>query len=145
MEIRNSTIEELKLFCEFEKNADTNEFIHAYSLDKHREEYLTENIFYKTVVLNNEIIGFIILCLDDDGRSVEFRRIVISKKGKGYGEKAVRKIDEIVSIEFKRSRIWLDVFAHNSKAIHIYKKCGYRYLRSTEHQGKELMIFEKIL
>lgn len=145
MIIRDSNKEELQLFKEFEERDDTNSFINSYSLEEHKLQFEKLDIIYKTIVADEEIIGFILLRLDDDGESVEFRRIVIDKKGKGYGKEAVKWLDNICIKELERKRIWLDVYDFNKRGIHIYESCGYKFMRSKEENGKTLKIYEKNL
>lgn len=145
MEIRTSFENELELFQSFEKEKDTKDYIIPYTLEKHIEEFNKPNIVYKTILNKDKIIGFIILNLEEDKKSVEFRRIVINEKGKGFGMIAIKYLDYIVKEEYLMNRIWLDVFANNKRGIHIYEKCGYKYFNSIKHQGKELKIYEKIL
>jgi len=145
MEIRTSFENELELFQRFETKEDTIYYIIPYTMDKHIEEFNKPNIVYKTILFRNKIIGFMILSLDEDGKSMEFRRIVINEKGKGFGIMAINYLDFIVKEEYLRNRIWLDVYEHNKRGIHIYEKCGYKYLKRVKHDGKELKIYEKIL
>lgn len=145
MEIRTSLENELELFQSFEKEKDTKDYIIPYTVEKHIEEFNKSNIFYKTILNGNKIVGFMILNLEEDKKSVEFRRIVINEKGKGFGIMAINYLDYIVKEEYLRNRIWLDVFANNKRAIHIYETCGYKYLNSINQLGKELNIYEKML
>jgi ribosomal protein S18 acetylase RimI-like enzyme len=145
MEIRNALENELELFQSFEAGEDTKEYIIPYTMEKHIEEFNKAGIVYKTILNGSKIIGFMILNLEEDGKSVEFRRIVINEKGKGFGMMAIKYLDYIVKEEYIRNRIWLDVYANNERGIHIYEKCGYKYLKSVEYQGKELKVYEKIL
>jgi len=145
IEIRDSLKNELILFQRIEAEDDTKNFIIPYTYQKHLEEYDKPEIVYKTIVVEKTIVGFIILRLEEDRNSVEFRRIVIKEKGKGYGKMAINILDTIVKNEYKRNRIWLDVFSHNERGIHIYEKCGYIYQNSIDYQGKKLKIYEKIL
>ena len=145
MEIRTSLENELELFQRFEKEKDTKDYIIPYTLEKHIEEFNKPNIVYKTILNRNKIIGFMILNLEEDKKSVEFRRIVINEKGKGFGIMAIKFLDYIVKEEFVRNRIWLDVFENNKRAIHIYKTCGYKYFKRVKYDGKELKVYEKIL
>lgn len=145
MKIQDSKLEELYLFQRFETAEDTNCFIIPYTIERHLEEFFKPDIYYKTIFIEDKIIGFIILRFEKDRESVEFRRIVINEKGRGFGIMAIQILDEIVKKKYKRNRIWLDVFAHNKRGIHVYEKCGYKYLKSVDYQGKELKIYEKML
>jgi hypothetical protein len=81
--------------------------------------------------------------LDTDGYSLELRRIVISDKSKGYGKKAIFLIDKLVEREFRRTRIWLDVFENNDRNQQIYKQNEYCYSDSVINLGKDVKFFKK--
>lgn len=64
------------------------EYIIPYSLEqRHQAEFARPEVVYKSVWLDDEPAGYIILALDSDGRSVEFRRILIA----GPGRRSVRR------------------------------------------------------
>ena len=71
------------------EQGEARDFIMPYSLERHRIEFANDAVIYKSVWDDNELIGFLLLALDPDGRSIEFRRIVISPSGRGYGKIAV--------------------------------------------------------
>ncbi len=43
----------------------------------------------------------------------EFKRIVIGRKGEGFGRAAVRRVKNMVFDEYKVHRLWLEVMEHN--------------------------------
>lgn len=47
-------------------------------------------------------------------------------RGKGYGSDAMRSLVDFGFRDLNLERIWLDVFADNSRAIHVYEKLGFR-------------------
>ena len=115
-----------------------------YQMERHREEFLRAKILYKSIYATpDELIGFIILVLEPDGQSVEFRRIVVSERDKGYGRRAVALVDEICGEELGRKRVWLDVFEFNQRGRHLYESNGYRYVGASEFEGKTLRLYEK--
>lgn len=144
--IAASKAEELPAIQQMEQNEDTSRYIMAYSLEKHRAEFQKRDIFYKSIYeKTGKLVGFMILVSDADGISLEFRRIVVSDKGKGYGKRAVALVDRICTEEFGRSRIWLDVFDFNKRGQYIYEMHGYGFIKTAAHDGKILKIYEKVL
>lgn len=140
--LRDTEREDLARISEMEQG-EAQKFILAYSLEQHQTEFAKREVVYKSIWLRDELVGFLILVLDPDGRSVEFRRVVISKPGHGYGKRVVGKIDELCRSELGRSRIWLDVFETNARARHVYERCGYRCFGESEHAGRTLLLYEK--
>jgi RimJ/RimL family protein N-acetyltransferase len=142
--IEDTKAEELKAIQQMERNEDTSRYIISYSLERHRAEFQKPDVFYKSIYnKTGNLAGFMILVLDSDEISLEFRRIVISDKGKGYGKRAVSLVDRICTEEFGKSRIWLDVFDFNNRGRHIYESLGYRFVKTSNYQGKILKIYEK--
>ena len=77
---------------------------------------------------NNQRVGFVILAgLQSEHRNIEFMRIVITEKGKGYGRAAVRRIKRHAFEELAAHRLWLDVKEHNTRARTLYEREGFRY------------------
>ena len=136
---------ELELFTEMEKSTDVSEFIFSNNLDEHIEQFVHENIIYLTIVHDSEISGFFILHLDSDMLSVEFRRIVVSKRGNGIGQMAITEMETYCSSTLKRKRLWLDVLETNSRGQHIYEKLNFKRFKTSEHSNQTLHFYEKAL
>jgi RimJ/RimL family protein N-acetyltransferase len=144
--IEDTKAEELEAIQQMERNEDTSRYIISYSLEKHRAEFQKPDVFYKSIYgKTSNLVGFMILALDGDGISLEFRRIVISDKGKGYGKRAVSLVDRICTEEFGKSRIWLDVFDYNKRGQHIYETRGYKFVKISDYHGRSLKVYEKTL
>lgn len=144
IELRISTINEIPEIIKFEHSNDTSNFILPYTSKKHMLEMAKDNVVYLSVYESQLFLGFIILVLENNG-TVEFRRIVVDSKDKGFGQAAIKKMEEYCRSSLKRNRIWLDVFEKNSRGQHIYKKLGYRLFKSDIYKGQCLLYFEKNL
>lgn len=71
-------------------------------------------------------VGYIILAgLKNSNQSVEFRRIVVTEKGKGYGKCALRLVKRLAFEHLDAHRLWLDVKDFNARARHIYESEGF--------------------
>ena len=142
--LEDASFEQLPLFARMETAADTSRFVTGYSLTRHQAEFHKPKVIYKVIKTTNEdIVGFVILALDDGSESIEFRRIVVSEKGKGIGRSAVLHLDGICTEEFGRRRIWLDVFEFNERARNLYESCGYRRFSERDHPSGKLFLYEK--
>lgn len=126
--LQSTLLEDVDLICEIEKQNGNLEFITPYSKERHLqvieskdEEHLT--VWHKET---NKLIGFIILAgLQNQNLSLEFRRIVIQPKGKGFGRQCLQLIKTYCFDTLKFHRLWLDVFEDNSKAISLYQSEGF--------------------
>lgn len=135
--------EELESISRLEQG-EARTFIIPYSLERHLLEFARPDVIYKSIEAEGQIVGFVILVLDSDDRSVEFRRIVVSTPGRGYGRRAVEMVTEVCRRELGRTRVWLDVFESNHRARHVYELCGYRQFGRSEHEGKTLLLYERM-
>jgi diamine N-acetyltransferase len=71
-------------------------------------------------------VGYVIMAgLADANRSGEFRRVVITEKGKGYGREVLRAVKRMAFEELKAHRLWLDVREHNERARRLYESEGF--------------------
>lgn len=144
IELRESSREEISTFVMFENSDDTAQFIVPYSPAKHLEEMFRDDTAYLSIDNERKLVGFIILVLDGI-ESVEFRRIVVTSKGKGIGQSAIQKMEQYCRETLKRNRIWLDVFESNVRAQHLYKKLGYKQFKSGSLGGRRMYYLEKML
>lgn len=76
---------------------------------------------------DDAIVGFIILQdIDSPHRALQFRRIVIADKGRGYGRAALRRIKQYCFEELGFHRLWFDVYTDNQRAIQLYESEGFQ-------------------
>ena len=143
LEVHDSKIDELGAFAEMETAADTAEFILPYGLERHRREFERDDIRYLSIFDDDVLAGYFILVLEADGRSVEFRRIVVAAARRGIGQAAIRLMENYCREDLGRERIWLDVFEFNQRGRHIYEKLGYRFFDRGEVDGKPLLFYDK--
>jgi hypothetical protein len=80
--VRATNRAELERICQMEQR-EARHFVIPYSLDRHHTEFGKPGVLYKSILRDGQLIGFLILVLDPDGRSVEFRRIVVTEPGFG--------------------------------------------------------------
>lgn len=130
---------------EMESDSNTSEFIIPYNNEKHFYEMKSLSNKYLGIYESEELLGFIILGIEEDGKRIEFRRIVIKHKGLGIGQKAVMKLEEYCRAAWNTKSVWLDVFEFNHRGIHIYEKLGYKKIGSNFFNEKRLIIMEKHL
>lgn len=144
--LRVSEFDELELFYQMEADEDTREFVIQHGLEKHQREFAKDDIVYLSIVDDQDkLLGYFVLALENDGRRVEFRRIVVKEKNQGIGRRAIKCMEDYCLEVIRAESIWLDVFDFNERGIHLYESLGYGYLRSEEYQGKSLRIYEKTL
>jgi diamine N-acetyltransferase len=130
IELRRTTENDLQYVLSAQADKDSQPFVTAWPEEKHREALDDANIEHLIVESkpNNQRIGFVILAgLQSEHRNIEFMRIVITEKGKGYGKSAVHAIKRHAFETLAAHRLWLDVKEHNMRARTLYEKQGFRY------------------
>ncbi len=121
------------------------QFISGWDSQRHLAEFEKEEVVYLSIISQGELAGFIILAVESEEDSIEFRRIVVSKEKRGIGQAAIEAMEQYCLANLKRTKIWLDVFESNERGKHIYKKLGYRFFKSEPFEGKQLHFYKKQL
>ena len=95
VELRRTTIDDLPYVFSAERHDDNRRFINVWPEEKHREALCDEDIEHLIIESKplGQYTGFVILAgLKSENRSIEFMRIVVTNKGKGYSRATVRAI-----------------------------------------------------
>ncbi len=143
MILSRTTPEDLDEILSIERNIENLKFIISNSKSQHLD--LIRKPDSEHITLKSEkgkILGYVILIgIRNESKNIEFRRIVICEKEKGYGRKAIREIMKLCFDNFNCERIWLDVLEENYKARKLYKSEGFVEEREVE---EEVEINEKL-
>ncbi|MCW5516946.1 GNAT family N-acetyltransferase [Muriicola sp. Z0-33] len=119
---------DIDLIVTIENHHENLPFIIPNSKEEHHGLLTDDNIEHLLLKNGkNKIIGFVILAgLKDKKKNIEFRRIIINDKGKGYGRTAIRKLKKHCFEKLKCRRLWLDVLENNERAKHLYSSEGFK-------------------
>lgn len=143
--IERAQVQDVHLFASLEQEKDTKLNIMPYTEAEHSQKFMDPDVVYLRILDATEVVGFMILALDPDSRSIEFRRIVVSIRERGIGQAAITEMEQFCLTDLRRQRIWLDVFEDNSRGLHIYEKLGYSRFGEREYHGRRLFLYEKVL
>src|SRR4030095_6627534 len=130
VELRKTTENDLQYVLSAESDDENRRFITVWPEEKHRAVLDDANIEHLIVESKptNQRVGFVILAgMQNEHRNIEFMRIVITEKGKGYGRSAGRAIKRHAFETLAAHRLWLDVKEHNTRARSLYENEGFRY------------------
>jgi len=111
-----------------ESHLDNRSFILPWTRERHRAALSDPDIEHCIVEENagRRPVGIVILMdLRSPHQSIEFRRLVITEKGKGYGRAALRLVKDLAFEELGAHRLWLDVMDHNPRARALYESEGF--------------------
>jgi len=125
--LRPTTDADLDFVVDAESDPDTRPFIVPWASRQHAAALHDPDISHR--IAEDEArnpVGFVILSgLTNANASIEFRRIVVVRKGNGYGRSIVRAVKELAFGELQAHRLWLDVKVHNARARALYKSEGF--------------------
>ena len=86
-------------------------------------------INYFEVIKNHICIGFYSLMEEDDHIEIGLG-LHPDFTGKGHGKKFLEDLLDYISLNYEKKKIVLRVASFNSRAIHLYEKCGFKRIRS---------------
>ena len=101
-----------------------------YTARKFKEDLSKHRHFFPYFLkVNDEIIGLTVLGgkhqYDNTGFWIIEYGILSEHRGKGYGERFLRKIIDFGRDKFKKEVVYLNVATHNTPAYNLYKKIGF--------------------
>ncbi len=129
IELRNITLDDLPFVKRAESAPENRQFVDQWNLSEHRGSLTNPDIRHMIIeeLAAVKPVGYIILAgLTNKNRSLEFKRLVVTEKNRGYGRNALELIKKIAFEELKFHRLWLDVREHNLKAKKLYESCGFK-------------------
>ena len=139
LEFCSTKPEYLDLISSIEKN--NNNFVFVWPKERHMEAITRMDEMHISIInaSTSELVGYILLTgVGGEDQSLEFRRMVIADKGKGYGRISVRFIKKYCFEVLKYHRLWLDAYTDNVRAIDLYASEGFvqeGLLRECKKQG----------
>ena len=125
---RPTTKADLDYVLKIERACENAPFIRQWSIQQHKSAISDNNMAHLIIEnsSNNQPIGYIILIgLNNPDKSIEFKRIVIEEKNKGFGRESVQLVKRIAFENLDAHRLWLEVMEHNERAIQLYKSEGF--------------------
>lgn len=127
--LRLTEISDIDFVLNAEQEEENAQYVGQWTRDQHIESLSNEDILHIIVedIKLQKPVGYLILAgIKNVNRNIEFRRIVISEKNKGYGKETLKLIKELSFEKLKAHRLWLDVRFKNKKAQSVYKSQGFK-------------------
>jgi RimJ/RimL family protein N-acetyltransferase len=126
--LRRTTEADLDFVLAAEQNEENRPFIGSWTREQHTAALSDQDLGHFIVArdIDDRPVGYIILAgLAQIHQSIEFRRVVITDKHKGYGRKTLRLVKKMAFETWHAHRLWLDVRDHNLRARHVYETEGF--------------------
>ncbi|MBL6446607.1 GNAT family N-acetyltransferase [Fulvivirga sp. 29W222] len=140
--LMSTTEPDLDFVTVLESHPDNRHYIMTYTREQHLGVIADSNEQHLIIIDKgtNEKAGFVILGgLNNPHHSLELRRIIVDKKGKGLGTETLQLIKKYCFEILQMHRLWLDVVEDNQKAIYIYASAGFK----SEGLLREAAIFDR--
>jgi RimJ/RimL family protein N-acetyltransferase len=128
IQVRPTQVDDLAFVLQAEHDPANAAFVEQWSHDRHVATLADADFAHRIVERRSDAqpIGYIILAgLKNVHQSLEFRRLVITDKGHGYGRAAVRFVKQLAFEQYRVHRLWLDVRANNQRAQQLYQSEGF--------------------
>lgn len=126
--LRNTQENDLDFVVDSERLPDNAQYVGQWTKEQHRNSLFQEDILHLIVEekSTNILIGYVILAgVTNLNQSIEFRRVVISTKGKGLGRETLKLVKKVAFEQLNAHRLWLDVRYKNQRAKNLYKSEGF--------------------
>lgn len=129
IKLRKTIESDLEFVLEAASDHETEKYILTWSKEQHLASISDPDILHLIVEskIDNRKLGFIILAgLGNDKKDIEFKRIVITEKGKGTGRESIKLIKKMAFEKLNADRLWLDVMDYNLRAHNLYLSEGFK-------------------
>lgn len=111
-----------------EYKPENAQYVIPYPEAQHRQTLDEKNAVHLIVETADAVekLGFLMIAgLDNPFREIEFTRIILDKKGAGYGRETLRLLKAWAFEDLGFHRAWLDCKDHNARALHLYESEGF--------------------
>ncbi len=112
----------------FERIPEFHTMVGCWPEKDHRRALGDQDVRYFMLMPGHDAaVGFAIMRgILSPHRSVELKRFVIGTPGRGLGQQALQALARHVFRELGAHRFWLDAFTTNARALHVYRKAGFK-------------------
>jgi len=124
--LRPAQASDIEAIISIESRGSISQFIRPWRHERHAAALENRNFAYLIAEAEGETVGFVIFqeVLSTD-RAINLMRIAVGEPGRGYGKPLMRLAMRHAFIDLGAHRLWLDVFAENDRARHVYRDLGF--------------------
>lgn len=125
LRFRQATVEDMDYIMEVEYIPENAKYVIPYTREVHMQTLDTPSATHLIIETldTHEKVGFLMIAgLDNPSKEIEWTRIILNVKGKGYGQETLEMLKSWAFDDLKFHRAWLDCKDHNTRALHVYEK-----------------------
>lgn len=128
IDLRPTALQDLDFVLAAEQDEHNCRYVGQWSREKHSAAISDEDILHLIIQdKTGQPAGYVIITgLQDSNLCTCLLRIVLHRKGRGYGTAAVSLIKEWIFRNTNTHRLWLDVKDFNYRARHVYETAGFK-------------------
>jgi diamine N-acetyltransferase len=126
--LRRTTQNDLDFVIGAEQEPCNKQYVGQWTKEQHLSSLDQKDILHLIIeeTETHKLVGYVIMAgIENTNRNIEFRRIVVADKGKGFGRETLKLIKKAVFNKFNAHRLWLDVREKNTKAQKLYEAEGF--------------------
>ncbi len=124
---RRATEADVEYIMAAENRPGNMEFVTHDTRELHLSTLNAENDIHLIIEekATGEAVGYLMISgLASPHKEIEWRRIIIDKKGQGYGQETLYLLEAWSFDDLHFHRGWLDSKDYNARALHVYEKAG---------------------
>ncbi|MDQ0203060.1 GNAT family N-acetyltransferase [Pectinatus haikarae] len=128
IQFRQAEKDDMDYIMEVEYKPENAKFVIPYTRDVHMSTLNTKEAIHIIIetIDTKQKVGFLMIAgLDNPSKEIEFTRIILDKKGIGYGRETLKMLKSWAFDDLKFHRAWLDCKDHNERALHVYESEGF--------------------
>lgn len=124
--LRPALAGDIEAIISIESRGSIAKFIRPWRHERHAAALENRDFAYLIAEAADTTVGFVIFqhVLSTD-RAINLMRIAVTEPGQGYGKPLMRLAMRHAFIDLGAHRLWLDVFAENHRARHVYRDLGF--------------------
>lgn len=124
--LRPAEARDIETIIGIESRGPVSKFVRPWRHERHATALENRNFAYLIAEAAGEPVGFVIFqdVLSTD-RAINLMRVAVGEPGQGIGKPLMRLAMRHAFIDLGAHRLWLDVFAENNRARHLYRGLGF--------------------
>ena len=141
LQFRQAEEKDLDYILEVEFRPENGKFVIPWEREVHSQTLNTEGAIHLVIerIDTLEPVGFLMIAgLNNPSKEIEWTRIILDKKGEGYGHETLKMLKSWAFDDLGFHRGWLDCKDYNTRALHLYESLGLKreaLLRETLRVG----------
>ncbi len=127
LQFRQAREKDLEYILKVEFRPENAKFVIPWTRNIHIKTLNTAGAIHLIIerIDTKEPVGFLMIAgLDNPSKEIEWTRIILDQKGKGYGRETLKLLKSWAFDDLKFHRAWLDCKDYNKRALHLYESEG---------------------